>query len=154
LVAAVKWWPQFEDLVAIKRDAGGLSIVHSTGEVHNLPRAFAAALVVLVCVVYYGWDPLMLAVVVAAVPARRMESLRMTSSGFEFTNGPSFTREEFIRALPTGAGELTFEFHGGQTRTHFHRLSPIQAAQIVEGINRFLTPTQEPALPTPASSQR
>lgn len=150
----MKWRPQFEDLVAIKRDAGGLSIVHSTGEVHNLPRAFAAALVVLVCVVYYGWDPLMLAVVVAAVPAHRMESLRITSAGFQFTNGPSFTREEFIRALPTGTGKLTFEFHGGETRTHFHRLSRIQAAQIVEAINRFLKPPVEPAPPTPASPQR
>mgnify|MGYP000927430343 CR=1 FL=1 len=150
----MKWRPQFEYLVSINRDAGSLSILHCTRELPNRWRLLAVALALIAWVMFDRSDPFLLVLVVAAYPISRIETLRVTLSGFDFMGGPSFTREEFIRAVPTATGQITFEFRGGQSRIHFRRLSQIQAAQIIDAVSRFLTPPGEPAPPTPASSQR
>lgn len=132
------WRPQFEDIVSIKRDAGGLSILHSRGELPNRVRALAVALALIAWAVFDRSDPFLLVLLITAYPGRRMESLRITGAGFDFAGGPCFTREEFVRVRPTDEGALSFEFRGGVTRIHFHRLSEIQAAQIVEAVDGFV----------------
>lgn len=134
----MKWPPQFEDVVSIKRDAGGLSILHSRGEIPHRVRALAVALALIAWAVFDRSDPFLLVLLITAYPGRRMASLRITGAGFDFAGGPCFTREEFVRAAPTGGGEIAFEFRGGQRRAHFHRLSEIQTAQIVEAVDGFV----------------
>lgn len=138
----------------MKRETDGMSIVHSFREPAYRAVIAAFTLTVLLCVVVGRFEPAFLIVLVAVYPSRRMESLRITQTGVEFTGGPSFTREKLLRAYPTTTGEVAFDFHGGQSHVHFERLSPIQAEQIVEEIGRFLAAPRGPSLPLPTSPQR
>lgn len=92
----------------------------------------------------YSWfrgrfDPTMFILGISGAFFRNRRTLVLTPTGFDFSGGAAYTRDEFRSVAPASHGRLRFSFSGGNTFTHFERLSEAQGSEVIQAIEGWLS---------------